>query len=412
MKKINLSQVVIRHVSRFLKHFTHKYLLLEARDRIGGRIHTVRCGDVDGVLELGAQWIHGGCPANSLYNFALARDLLGAGRRPRKEGATDDSHHSLGMLSLPRGHYLSSDGRILGETAVRQAWSVYVGVAEQMLYFTGPANSSSSATSLVAGDGTMDDFFWSRADRLVRDSRQTGQWSEDAELALSAMAQSLASYVSDELNESGPYMSEELPGGDIIVPEGLAQLTASLAADLPPGAVRLQETVTRIAWDDAGVSVTTTRASADGANSSNRCYRAAHAVVTLPLGVLAAGSPDLFSPSLDAAKQRAVRNMRTGRLAKVFLKWERPWWTVGEGSLYFAWSRSEVAGEEAALPAHWVRHISALSEVEGQPHLLLMWVFGAAAAVVDSLEDEEILADVGRLLRQFTGDPGLELPVR
>ena len=40
-------------------------VVLEARDRVGGRIFTG-----PKRLEMGAQWIHGGCPANSVYNLA------------------------------------------------------------------------------------------------------------------------------------------------------------------------------------------------------------------------------------------------------------------------------------------------------------------------------------------------------
>ena len=43
-------------------------VVIEARDRIGGRIHTVKHNGRP--LELGAQWIHGGCPANSVFNLA------------------------------------------------------------------------------------------------------------------------------------------------------------------------------------------------------------------------------------------------------------------------------------------------------------------------------------------------------
>ena len=43
-------------------------LVLEARDRLGGRVHSMK-NDL-GPLELGAQWIQGGCPANSMYNLA------------------------------------------------------------------------------------------------------------------------------------------------------------------------------------------------------------------------------------------------------------------------------------------------------------------------------------------------------
>ena len=43
-------------------------VVVEARDRVGGRIHTVKHNGRP--LELGAQWIHGGCPANSVFNLA------------------------------------------------------------------------------------------------------------------------------------------------------------------------------------------------------------------------------------------------------------------------------------------------------------------------------------------------------
>ncbi len=375
--------------------------MLEARDRIGGRIHTVRDGAAGLPLELGAQWIHGGCPGNTLYNLALARDLLGS-RCPQQ--ATKEDGPSLGMLEMPRGHYLTADGRILGQTSVRKAWDIYVAVAEQMMYFT----SGHTAEAEPAEERTMEEFFWRRADRLLEDySRQpeAAGHHTDVELALSGMAQSLAAYISEELAESGPYMSEELPGGDIPVPGGLDRLAASLAAQLPPDSIRLEETVIGIGWDAAGVTATTTNATGQVTS-----YKAGHIIVTLPLGVLAASPSSLFTPPLDAAKQLAVRNMKSGRLAKVFLEWRRPWWTEGEGSLYLAWSRAEA--REAALPAQWTRHIAALTEVEDQPGLLTMWVAGPAAVVVEGLEETDILEAVGRLLRQFTGDPGLEFPAR
>jgi spermine oxidase len=361
----------------------------------------VRGGAAGLPLELGAQWIHGGCPGNTLYNLALARDLLGS--RCPQQAAKEDGP-SLGMLEMPRGHYLTADGRILGQKAVRKAWDIYVAVAEQMLYFT----SGNSDGAEPAEERTMEEFFWRRADRLLEDySRQpeaAGQLT-DVELALSGMSQSLAAYISEELAESGPYMSEELPGGDIPVPGGLDRLAASLAAQLPPDSIRLEETVVSIAWDATGVTATTNTATGQVTS-----YKTGHIIVTLPLGVLAASPSSLFTPPLDAAKQLAVRNMKSGRLAKVFLEWTRPWWTEGEGSVYLAWSRAEA--REAALPAQWTRHIAALTEVEGQPGLLTMWVAGPAAVVVEGLEEANILEAVGRLLRQFTGDPGLEFPAR
>jgi spermine oxidase len=42
--------------------------LIEAKNSLGGRICTI--GVEGNPLELGAQWIHGACTANSVFNLA------------------------------------------------------------------------------------------------------------------------------------------------------------------------------------------------------------------------------------------------------------------------------------------------------------------------------------------------------
>ena len=49
-------------------------LVIEARDRTGGRIQTIK--HEGAPLDLGAQWVHGGCPANSLFNFGNRFELI------------------------------------------------------------------------------------------------------------------------------------------------------------------------------------------------------------------------------------------------------------------------------------------------------------------------------------------------
>ena len=46
-----------------------KSKILEARDRIGGRIFSKEVGDKE-WMEMGAQWIHGACEANPIFNLA------------------------------------------------------------------------------------------------------------------------------------------------------------------------------------------------------------------------------------------------------------------------------------------------------------------------------------------------------
>ena len=51
-----------------VEHGIKDFVVIEARDRVGGRIHTIKHNGRP--LELGAEWIHGGCPANSVFNLA------------------------------------------------------------------------------------------------------------------------------------------------------------------------------------------------------------------------------------------------------------------------------------------------------------------------------------------------------
>ncbi|KAG8240014.1 hypothetical protein J437_LFUL017749 [Ladona fulva] len=52
-----------------------KVKVLEASDRAGGRIHSCWLGDT--VVELGAEWIEGGCPSNSAFTLAAQEGLIG-----------------------------------------------------------------------------------------------------------------------------------------------------------------------------------------------------------------------------------------------------------------------------------------------------------------------------------------------
>ena len=60
-------------MKKVIEHFS--VTVLEARNRLGGRVHTVQ--HAGGVLELGAQWLHGACHANSVFNLAARHGLLG-----------------------------------------------------------------------------------------------------------------------------------------------------------------------------------------------------------------------------------------------------------------------------------------------------------------------------------------------
>lgn len=54
----------------------HKVLVLEARDRLGGRIHTFRSEDGKHFADLGASFVHG-VKGNPIAKIAKDLDLVG-----------------------------------------------------------------------------------------------------------------------------------------------------------------------------------------------------------------------------------------------------------------------------------------------------------------------------------------------
>ena len=57
-----------------------------------------------------------------------------------------------------------------------------------------------------------------------------------------------------------------------------------------------------------------------------RCVTCAHVIVTTPLGVLQTHHHTLFTPGLGEEKVRAIMRMGAGRISKMFLEWDIPWW--------------------------------------------------------------------------------------
>ena len=364
--------------------------LLEARDRLGGRVHTVQHGD-GGVIEYGAQWLHGGCHANSMFNFAAKHRLLG--EKVKVLG------HDWGQEKTP-GYFYTSSGRVIKEDVSDIAWDIYDEIGKECAdYFSNIDIEETTDTS-----ESLKQFYW----ELVKEKIGSlgplkPSVEEDLEICLASLSNELASYICDDLEKASLALygsSPELPGGDVIVPDGLKTVIDAIAQPIAPEVIKLGEEVTNIEWGVDKLIITTKKS----------MYFCDHVIVTVPLGVLKKNHMNLFTPSLDQDKITAINNMGEGSLCKIFLEWDAPWWMEGHGTVHLAWSRSEL--ENTELPGHWYRSIFNFSPVEGHNNVLLFWVTGKAAVVADRLPDHEIVETMGWLLRKFTGDPTLVNPDR
>lgn len=100
--------------------------------------------------------------------------------------------------------------------------------------------------------------------------------------------------------------------GDFRILEGYSRFVAWMAQGLD---IRLNHPVTRITYGVDGVRITTHDAT----------FHADTVVITLPLGVLKTGDV-VFDPPLPAAKRDAIDRLGAGSVNKIILKFDTPFW--------------------------------------------------------------------------------------
>lgn len=243
--------------------------VLEARDRVGGRVHSV--GWQGTTLDLGASWIHGikGNPITKLAENAGVQTV-------QTEGESE--------IVAPGADPRSATG-IWEETI----WDALSEVGGNQI----------NVSVLDAVNDYVEPHLLSASERTVLRTELTNLF----DLNYGAPP--------EDLSASGAYADEEFKGADVTFPRGYSGVFTPIADALT---IRLSTTVTSIKATKAGVSVIT----------KSGTYTADRVVVTVPPTVLASGAI-AFDKFADAHLEVASR-VPLGCLSKTALIWDRPFW--------------------------------------------------------------------------------------
>lgn len=284
-------------------------VVLEARDRLGGRMHTV---DLSGVpVDLGASWIHHpiGNPLSALFDHhGLARDagnpiptLTAYDERERRRL---DHAETEALLDLVVGGF----GEAIGSLQKRL-----------------PPN----ATAVHA------------IETFIEERRLSGAEARRARQALLAEIEADAGDRADNRALAG-LGDEETYAGDLFgdLPRaGYRSVVEALAAPLD---VRVNSEVVSVEVMGDAVAVTC----ADGSVQSGT-----HAIVAVPLGVLKSGRPQ-FHPPLPQSVQAAIAGIGFGRYEKIALRFDPAFWRDDLSHLL-------VFRSDDAEPAMWLFDLDA-----------------------------------------------------
>ncbi len=263
--------------------------VIEARDRVGGRVCTNR--DWGAPLDMGASWIHG-TTDNPLA--ALAQQA-----RMQTLPADYESAKMTVDPGLPPMHY------------DEDTWRRFVEQARDRV-------DGGTLAAAVDGQATREEL--SEAERLQLDFYLTTEIVQE----YAADADQLSATTLDE----GDYTT----GAQVILPGGYDALPRLLADGLE---IVMNTTVSGVVRQGDSVSV----------RAGGRSFDGSAAIVTVPLGILKSGAI-AFDPPLPAGHADAVNALGFGVLSKSYFRFERRTWE-SEGAFH------AFRGSDPGLWAQW-----------------------------------------------------------
>lgn len=273
--------------ARELAHLGYDVVLLEAKDRLGGRTHSTQWHGE--TVELGGTWIH-------YLQACVWSELVRAGATVRSFGKSDVTLFNGGSGPTP----LTDDER----RDTTNAWEAYLSGAGDALETPFSVDSANGVVTAIDGQ-TMAE----RLDDL--------DLKPDVRERLSA---GLTSWANGSIERAGaifPHRLYAMSGfsvpaleattTDLILADGTGNLISAMAGQAN-FAVRFDTVVTAVHRDDNVVRIHTT----DG-----QTVQARAAVIALPLNVL--GDIE-FEPALPDRQAAAVATRQTSTGCKVLIK--------------------------------------------------------------------------------------------
>lgn len=321
-----------------------KVIVLEGRDRVGGRVWTDR--SLGSPFDLGASWIHG-ASGNPLTKMAKKLGVV-----------TAESDYG-------NVHIFDHDGKKLSDKKAQKLSEEWEGLLERV-----EADGDDRSSDVSVGQGLRDAL---AREKLSADEQRAVDWAIATQVVTAA--EDL-----DRLSLTGDDDDGGFDGEDFLFPGGYDQLVRAQAEGVD---VRLGHKVLRVEHGASGVKVETDKGG----------FEAARTVVTLPLGVLKGGTV-VFAPQLPTAHQAAMKRLAMGTLNKVVLVFDQAFWPIDRDFLGYM---SSTPGEYPVF-----MNTRKFSEVSA----LVAFTGGTFARAIERVPEAQLLARITKILEiMFPGKP-------
>lgn len=335
--------------ARLLTDAGRRTVVLEARDRIGGRVWTDRS---DGyVTDRGASWIHGiddSAVAAAACAFGMAMTEFTVG------GYQPDSR--------PLAHYSPAGVRLSDDAARAYVADIHAVDAALARII---AASAPEATYRDVCEAALTAQRW----ETERTQRVREYLEHRAEEQYGVQIEHLAAHGLDD---------DQVDGDEVVFPDGYDRLASALGTGLD---IRLSHIVTHVTWSGDGVTVTTDRG----------MFTSENTVITVPVGVLQSDAFDI-TPPLPEPASAALSRLRMNAFEKILLRFDTRFW---DDDVY-------AIRQQGPAGRRWHSWYD-LTRLDGTP-TLLTFAAGSAAIETDAWSDDAVTASIMVQLRRLYGD--------
>jgi len=335
--------------ARLLSRAGRRVIVLEARDRVGGRVFTDRAEGH--VTDRGASWIHG-------IDGSPVAEAARAFRMPMVEFTVGGYQPDSRPLA-----YFGADGHRLDPGEVRR-------------YADDVRELNAALVEVIAradADATYAD--------VVEQALAAREWDDERTQRVreynDRRAQEQYGVGMDGLGAHG-LDDDTVDGDEVVFPRGYDELAQHLAEGLD---VRLRHVASRVRWGAEGAQVVTDQGT----------FAAAGAVVTVPVGVLHAGDL-VFDPALPDGHRRALELLRMNAFEKVVLRFAERFWEDGVYGI-----------RQLGAEGEWWHSWYDLGRLHDEP-ALLTFAAGPAAVATRTWSDDDIVASTLAQLRRLYGE--------
>lgn len=330
-------------------------VILEARNRIGGRIQTVAPWGV--AIDLGAAWIHG---VNHNPFMAMAEKLHIA-VIPSVYNDNEELKLFVTFALYDQSGARVNDARIMKNVSYLEGFEAYLGSHSKNLYMrslSGALHEYRKSHQLSVSEDYLIHY-------LLRIS-YTFEFAVDP-ARLSA-------------NADVPYASSVVSGENVFPVGGYAMYLPYLSEGLN---IKLNQVVNKVVYGSDGVDVYT----------QDQHYHADYAIITVPLGVLKANKIK-FIPALPAKKRKAISQLGMGVYDKIILHFDHVFWDV---------DKEWIGMLPATDSPENILEVMNLAKFTNQPDLLI-FTADMYAKQIEGWSDKQTIDVAMQMLRRIYGD--------